>query len=326
MNRSLVVLLNKQVITIIIIGIIFGISAPFVYAEEKIPLGESVITTSETNKIPTWVDQNFRWYGENQISQTELLNAIKYLIEEKIMVIDHSETPSTSTSHLPEWTDVADSDPGVAQISPSQPKVIIMAMMSEEQQYSNQQIKSLLSKGGDAHNWEEIISDIANHVENSEFRISAGEASTVDSVIDELQGIVVLCSTSIDKELGIIEVELELIKQISKNFEQTDNLRKETTASSGEMIISEQTIEKQYWIQRLETMKIKTESIQTGILLLESNLIELENFVENSDEDAQLTNIKMQNAVQKQQQTLQTMSNISKMQDDSILSIINNMR
>lgn len=326
MNRSLDVLLNKKAISVIIIGIIFGISTPFVYAEEKISLGESVIRSSEESKIPTWVDQNFRWYGENRISQTDLLNAIKYLIEEKIMVIDHSETPASSTSHLPEWTDNDDSDPGVAQIAPSQPKVIIMAMMSEEQQYSNQKINSLLSKGGDAHDWTETISEIANHAKNSEFRISAGEASTVDSVIEELQGIVVLCSTSIDKELGITEVELELIEQISKNFEQIDDARKDITASSGEMVISEQNIEKQYWIQRLETMKIKTESMQTGISLLESNLIELENILENSDEDVQLTNIKMQNVVQKQQQTLQTMSNVSKMHHDTILFIINNMK
>ena len=326
MNRSLVVLLNKKAISVIIIGIVFGISTPFVYAEEKIPLGESVIHSSGESKIPTWVDQNFRWYGENQISQTELLNAIKYLIEEKIMVIDQSETPDSNTSHLPEWTDNNDSDPGVAQIAPSQPKAIIMAMMSEEQQYSNQKIHSLLSKGGDAHDWTVTISEIAKHAKNSEFRISSGETSTVDSVIDELQGIVVLCSTSIDKELGITEVELELIEQISKNFEQTDDVRKDITVSSGEMAILEQNIEKQYWIQRLETMKIKTESIQTGILLLESNLIELENVLENSDEGVQLTNIKMQDAVQKQQQTLQTMSNISKMQHDSILIIINNMK
>jgi len=44
--------------------------------------------------IPSWVDQNFRWYGEGLIAQGELVNAIKYLIDEEIMVID---TPTASS-------------------------------------------------------------------------------------------------------------------------------------------------------------------------------------------------------------------------------------
>jgi len=50
--------------------------------------------TIDATAIPDWVDQNFRWYGEGLIAQSELVNAIKYLIDEEIMVID---TPTASS-------------------------------------------------------------------------------------------------------------------------------------------------------------------------------------------------------------------------------------
>ena len=48
----------------------------------------------EIAAIPDWVDQNFRWYGEGAIAQSELINAIKYLIDEEIMVIDRPTASS----------------------------------------------------------------------------------------------------------------------------------------------------------------------------------------------------------------------------------------
>ena len=43
---------------------------------------------------------------------------------------------------------------------------------------------------------------------------------------------------------------------------------------------------------------------------------------EVGDDDAQLANIDLQNMLQKQQQTLQTMSNVSKMLHDTAMAII----
>jgi hypothetical protein len=39
-------------------------------------------------KIPEWVRNIFVWYAENQVSEDELLNAIKYLINEEIIKLD----------------------------------------------------------------------------------------------------------------------------------------------------------------------------------------------------------------------------------------------
>ena len=39
------------------------------------------------NAVPDWVDQNFIWYGQGQIEQSELLNAMKFLLDNNIMFI-----------------------------------------------------------------------------------------------------------------------------------------------------------------------------------------------------------------------------------------------
>lgn len=40
-----------------------------------------------TQKIPDWVKNVFLWYGQDQISEDELLDAIKYLIDEGILIV-----------------------------------------------------------------------------------------------------------------------------------------------------------------------------------------------------------------------------------------------
>jgi len=42
---------------------------------------------SLSKAVPDWVDQNFRWYGQGQIQQSELLNAMKFLLDNNIMFI-----------------------------------------------------------------------------------------------------------------------------------------------------------------------------------------------------------------------------------------------
>jgi plastocyanin len=41
--------------------------------------------------IPEWVKNNALWYGQGDISETEFLNAIKFLIDNGIIVIDSTE-------------------------------------------------------------------------------------------------------------------------------------------------------------------------------------------------------------------------------------------
>ena len=49
---------------------------------------EEAVGLTLTEKIPSWVKNIFGWYAQDQVSEDELLNAIKYLIVEKILIVD----------------------------------------------------------------------------------------------------------------------------------------------------------------------------------------------------------------------------------------------
>ena len=46
---------------------------------------------SAKTAIPVWVDQNFRWYGEGKISQSDLLSAINWLVDNNIMFLSQKQ-------------------------------------------------------------------------------------------------------------------------------------------------------------------------------------------------------------------------------------------
>jgi len=62
-----------------------------------------------------------------------------------------------------------------------------------------------------------------------------------------------------------------------------------------------------------------------SIALLENEIARWNDRLATMGDDAQLANIDLQNALQKQQQTLQMMSNISKMLHDSAMAVIRKM-
>jgi len=49
---------------------------------------EQAVRLELTQKIPDWVKTIFEWYSQDQVSEDELLNATKYLINEGILVVD----------------------------------------------------------------------------------------------------------------------------------------------------------------------------------------------------------------------------------------------
>ncbi len=46
------------------------------------------VSFAEEQLVPEWVKNTARWYGEGKISETEFLNAIKYLIDNKVIVLE----------------------------------------------------------------------------------------------------------------------------------------------------------------------------------------------------------------------------------------------
>lgn len=54
---------------------------------------------ANAESVPEWVKNNASWYGQGIISETEFLNAIKFLIENDVLVID---TKDTEIAKIPE--------------------------------------------------------------------------------------------------------------------------------------------------------------------------------------------------------------------------------
>ena len=48
----------------------------------------TISVIGEQSKIPDWVRNIFVWYAEDSISEKELLQALQYLIKEKIILVD----------------------------------------------------------------------------------------------------------------------------------------------------------------------------------------------------------------------------------------------
>ena len=63
-----------------------------VYAQDEEPQKLTIGGTEYDKAIPDWVDQNFRWYAQEQISQTEIINSLEFLLTERIILLPSMQT------------------------------------------------------------------------------------------------------------------------------------------------------------------------------------------------------------------------------------------
>jgi hypothetical protein len=173
--------------------------------------------------------------------------------------------------------------------------------------FTSETVDDILRKGGTESKWNEGITAFSQH-------------GLRESVMPELQSIVVLCSIEIDKETQQIDAELEIIEQwleiISEKQENVDSYD-----ASGRLTSTTET-NSQHNQSDLDFITRKLSSIDQQIKALDTGVGVLEEKLQSMGEDAQLANIDLQNKLQKQQQTLQTMSNVSKAAHDTAMSII----
>ncbi len=57
-----------------------------------------IIPTVSAQSIPEWIKNTALWYGQGNISETEFLNAIKFLIENNVIVIETKDTAKQESS------------------------------------------------------------------------------------------------------------------------------------------------------------------------------------------------------------------------------------
>ena len=188
-----------------------------------------------------------------------------------------------------------------SQLQPSQTKVLVMASNSEFEK-SSEIVSDILRKGGTYSAWEEGLASFPTQPR--------------DSVVDDLQGIVVLCNNAIDKETKQIDAELKIISQWLKVIqEKQEDVSIEVAGQTEESDSQHNQSDLDFITRQLSIIDQKIKALNTGIEVLEEQL-------QSTGEDAQMTNIDLQNSLQKQQQTLQTLSDVSKAAHDTAMSII----
>jgi len=356
----------------------------------------NVAGSTAVKAIPDWVDQSFRWYAQGQIQQSDLLNSMKYLLDNNIMHLsdkaakemhdlkaenkklrqmahydgvdvsakspgmmdsdksrmmsDPAMMRDDAINHLTHdvWIDgkhhkgmserdvldkiqtmhgthseicfAADQntdksscwirasqanagDPDRPIITGQVPNTEADRPTEEVVFYYNKiasahhTVDDIIAKGGSTSAWK-------NGIE----QLSAQSGSSVDSVADNLQGIVVLCSTAIEKEIQKITAQVDVLEELHDR--KSDD---PTEPSSSTTQYRESDLE---FIQRhSDRIDAKIVSLQTGLSVLEEKL-------DTAGDGTQLANVDLQNVLQKQQQMIQTISNVMKnMQDTQVASI-----
>ena len=65
-------------------------------------------TNAFADSIPDWVRKIFVWYGEGQIGEKDLLNALQYLIDSKIIIVSENTSAQTMIDSQPAIKDNGD--------------------------------------------------------------------------------------------------------------------------------------------------------------------------------------------------------------------------
>jgi hypothetical protein len=314
--------------------------------------------------VPDWVDNNFKWYGEGKIGQSDLLNSLSYMLDNNIMhlsdkaaqevqdlknenkklrmeqaellsdVFNRSDEPLStddqgriksqfnwdaqteqeSLNHLrkaydlnpnlqtkviqfdkdhDKWIDVLSIDWGSSsstQGDPDRPVIVgriyntdsddrpteEVAFYYNKISFAHDTIDDIMAKGGTTSAWKDGINKLS----------SIQGDRTVDSVVDDLQGVVVLCSTAIDKEILKIQAELSVLEEIR------DRLPSELTVRGSTAQYGESDLE--FLHRHADRIGDKIISLQTGLEVLEDQLATI-------GEDSQMAQLELQDVMKKQQ-------------------------
>jgi len=65
-----------------------------------ITLGSSFNVIAQQASIPNWIKNTALWWGQGQISDSEFIKALQYLIGQRILVVPQSTSSQTTTSNV----------------------------------------------------------------------------------------------------------------------------------------------------------------------------------------------------------------------------------
>jgi hypothetical protein len=71
---------------------------PTISANDSTSAGEAV-----TSYIPQWVKNNARWWAEGSVTDSDFVNGIQYLVQQKILQVPDTVKGNSSDSKIPSW-------------------------------------------------------------------------------------------------------------------------------------------------------------------------------------------------------------------------------
>ncbi len=319
-----------------------------IYAPPSLDLDPQ--SSSSTSKaIPDWVKNQFEWYVNDQIDEQTLLTSMNWMFDNNLMhlsdkaaqevnelremnkrlhygvstYISDGDIPedefesitgidvesSPTTTAIPNLLDARKS--GNESLSNDKPTEEV-AFYYNKISFATDTVSDILAKGGTTSAWNEGF-------------LTFSKYDMSDSVADDLQRIVVLCNNAIDKKSQKINAELELIEQwlaiIDKKHSDSTaygDLTSDRTNTGTEYNAQHSQSDLDFIQRKLSSIDQQINSLMTGIRVMDDKL-------QTVGDDAQLANTDLQNALQKHQQTLQTMSNVSKELHDTTMNIVRNI-
>ena len=53
--------------------------------------------------MPQWIKTNAEWWADDKISDFDFILGIKHLIEEKVVIVPHTDRVNTNPQNIPSW-------------------------------------------------------------------------------------------------------------------------------------------------------------------------------------------------------------------------------
>lgn len=183
-------------------------------------------------------------------------------------------------------------------------------------EFAGTTIKDVIAKGGTTSQWEDAIE-------------SFPKQDNVDSVVDELQGIVVLCSTEIDKESQRIDAELDIIEKWLAIIQEQDQETSTAGSATGDTSTTQNNQSDLEFIrQKLLSMDSEINSLLNGVDVLSQKVQEIDepdSATQSGDVILKGKKI-LQNLVEEQEQKLDDMSERTKRAHDVAMNSIRNFK
>ena len=192
--------------------------------------------------------------------------------------------------------------------------------------FASEIVDDIMTKGGTTSAWEDGIAAFSDMGYKYVPPYTTSESSLYAENRLDGEMVAMAMNTVIEKESQIIDAELKMIEEwleiIEEKQETTGgatgtNYGVAGTATGGTTDYNQSDLD--FITRKLAHIDQQINSLDTGIKVLEEHL-------QSTGDDGQMMQMQLQDAMNKQQQAMQTLSAIMKAQHDTLKAIISNMR